>query len=107
LLRNDPDVLNQLDPIITSYENMIESMLKAPVPSTLVKEHLSLINVYQALVNDIKAFQKVFEDALPTMLRFRRYQADAEALYLAISGVYTALDKHGVTWTDADVASKF
>lgn len=106
-LRNDPNVLEQLDPTITSYEKMLTAMLATPVPSSLVREHLSIINVYQAILNDIRSFRNVFNDALPTITRFRRYQADAEALYLAISNLYLKLDKSGIQWNEQDMASKF
>lgn len=107
LIRNDAETLAKLEPTIASYEKMAADMLKIPVPSSLTREHLSLTNVYQALANDIKAFRHTFTDALPALNRFRRYQADAEALYLAVSALYLKLDQNGIKWTDADIASRF
>lgn len=104
---NDTNIIEKLKPITASYEGMLSAMLVADVPSTLVKEHLSLINVYNAILNDIRAFENVFDDALPAMTRLRRYQADTEALYLAVSNLYLKLDKAGIKWTDADIASRF
>lgn len=106
LVRNDPAIVAELKPTIDSYNGMIEDMLQVNVPSAMVREHLALLNVYQALENDIAAFELVFTDALPAMVRFRRYQADAEALYVALNMLYLKLDKNGITWTDADVASR-
>lgn len=107
LLRNDASLLVELDPTIESYEKMTSAMLKTTVPSSLVREHLSLINVYQALTNDIKAFRNAFTDALPAMSRFRRYPSDAEALYVAVSALYLKLNQEGIKWTEADIASRF
>ncbi len=107
LTRKDPELLRELDPTIAAYENMLAAMLVAPVPSSMAAEHLALTNVYQSLLNDIKAFRSVFTDALPTMLRFRRYPADAEALYLAINDLYLKLHRNGIQWSEADRASKF
>lgn len=104
---NDPTILAELDPIIISYQQMRDAMLKTPVPSSLIKEHLSLINVYQALLTDITAFRAVFSDALPAMTRFNRYPADANALYTAISNLYLKLNENGIQWSDNDIASKF
>lgn len=104
---DDPSIINELQPIISSYEGMVSAMLITEVPSNLVREHLSLINVYNAILNDLQAFHKVFEDALPAMTRLRRYQADTEALYLAISNLYLKLDQYGIKWTSSDVASTF
>lgn len=107
LVRNDPDILNNLSPTILSYERMIGEMLVMSVPSSMVREHLSLLNVYQAILNDIKGFQGVFEDALPAMMRFRRYQADVEALYVALNLVYLRLHNEGIVWAPTDKASQF
>ena len=104
---NDTDTINKLQPIINSYEGMVSAMLVTEVPSNLVREHLSLINVYNAILNDLRAFHKVFEDALPAMTRLRRYQADTEALYLAISNLYLKLDQNGIKWSESDTASRF
>lgn len=106
LLRDDPEIIAALDPTIVAYEKMLADMLETPVPSSLVREHLSLINVYQALIKDIKAFRLIFEDALPAMARFRRYQADAEALYTAIIMLYQKLNDEGIQWNEYDAASK-
>lgn len=107
LVRNDPNVLDELSPTITSYERMVEAMLVTNVPSSMVREHLALLNVYQAILNDIKAFQGVFTDALPSMIRFRRYQADAEALYLALNFLYLQLHDRGIVWGPTDRTSQF
>lgn len=107
LSMNDTKIIEKLKPIIASYEGMVSAMLVTDVPSTLVKEHLSLINVYTAILNDLRAFENVFVDALPAMTRLRRYQADTEALYLAVSNLYLKLDKAGIKWTNTDTASRF
>lgn len=106
-LKDDPEVLKELDPTIAAYEGMLKDMLATPVPSSLVREHLSLINVYNALLIDVQAFRNTFSDALTAMLRFRRYTADTEALYIAISSLYLSLNESGIKWTDGDAASRF
>lgn len=105
--RNDATILQKLQPTITSYEGMVSAMLVTEVPSSLVREHLSLINVYNAVLNDLRSFENVFDDALPAMTRLRRYQADTEALYLAISNLYLKLDQSGIKWNESDTVSSF
>lgn len=99
--------LKKLDPIIDSYSKMVEDMLTVTVPNSMTAEHLALTNVYRALLEDIKAFQNVYSDALPAMLRFRRYPEDASALYTAISNLYLKLYESGIQWNESDIASQF
>lgn len=106
-VRSDEKILIELDPIIAAYKGMRDDMLALPVPSSLTREHLSLINVYNALYIDLTAFRGVYDDALTAMLRFRRYPADAAALYTAISNLYLKLHESGIQWNESDPASKF
>ncbi len=107
LKKGEDDVLVELDPTIRAYEDMTAAMLSTPVPSSLIREHLSLINVYQALAVDIKSFRNVLTDALPAMVRLRRYPSDAGALYTAISNLYLKLNEVGIQWSESDTASRF
>lgn len=107
LVRNQAEVLEDLQPTIDSYEKMVVEMLNVSVPSSMVREHLAMTNVYQAMLGNLRAFQGVFDDALPAMIRFRRYQADAEALYVALNLLYLKLDAEGIEWNEQDIASKF
>lgn len=103
----DETEIAKLDPIITSYEGLVEDMLAITVPDSMIKEHLSLLNVYQALLNDLKAFRNVFSDAVVSIIRYQRYVADALALYTAIENLYQKLSQAGIQWTESDPASDF
>lgn len=105
LTRNDPDLLKNLDPIVDSYQGMIYDMTILPVPPSMTREHLSLLNVYQALLTDIKAFRNVYEDAIPAMLRFRRYLSDVQALQIALTNLYQKLDDEGIKWVEGEDAA--
>lgn len=99
--------IEKLDPIIASYEGLVADMLSTPVPESMIKEHLSLLNVYQAILNDLKAFRNVFNDAVVSIIRYQRYVADALALYTAIENLYQKLSEAGIQWTESDPASDF
>lgn len=107
MIVDDATILASLDPIIKAYEGMVSDMLQTTVPPSLTKEHISLLNVYNAILIDIRAFRELFTDALPAMTRLRRYQADTDALYLAISNLYLRLDQKGIKWNETDEASRF
>lgn len=106
LTASSEEALSELDPIIASYEGMLEDLLQTPVPDSLVREHLSLLNVYQALRVNLTAFRGVFDDALLSMIRFRRYPSDAEALQLALSNLYLRLNDAGIKWQDSEPAGQ-
>jgi len=106
LLKNNPEILGELKTIIAAYETMLEGMLTIPVPSDFATEHLALTNVYQSLIVDLGAFSGVFDDALPTLVRLRRYPEDADRLYTSIINLYQKMHVRGIKWSNEDVAAK-
>jgi hypothetical protein len=106
LAYNDKEKIKELDKIIESYEGLLNDMLYLPVPSTLSLYHLTLINVYQSLLNDIKAFRNVFEDAVASQYRIKKYPEDAETLYITLNNLYLKLNSLGIQWSKSDPASR-
>lgn len=97
------DELKKLDPIISAYEAIVEETMALPVPRTLVKEHLVLVNAYTAILSDIYAMRDSFVDPMMSLLRLQRYQDDATALYYATFNLYTQLETGGVAWTEDSI----
>ena len=103
----NPAVLTKLEPIIISYEGMVDAMLKVSVPQNLINEHLYLTNSFQALANDIGGMREVVRDPVLALVRIRRYESDAIAMYEAISNLYSKLDQAGIKWSKRDPVSSF
>lgn len=85
---NNFELLVALDPIITNYDGMITKMIATPVPTQAVKEHLDVLNAFQAVHNDIVAFQEMNVDPLYSLLRLQRYQDDVQGMVVAISNLF-------------------
>ncbi len=99
--------LDELKVIADIYLNTRNATLNIPVPKTFVKEHLDLINVYNAYHQDIVAMYKVHEDPLLTLVRLKRYEDDATGLRLALQNMYFALKKHERVFEEGDSAAFF
>lgn len=107
LRNNDPDELSDLSRIAASYEGMITDMRDLPVPRTLAKEHLDLLNTYRAMHTNIRAFEGAFTDPVYALARFQRHEDDMRGVWQAIVNLYTTLHEEGVRWTDGDIAEEF
>jgi hypothetical protein len=103
---NDPEMLEALGPIRQAYENMIRDTLALPVPLPLVRQHLDLLNTYQAIQSDIHAMEQAFNDPLLTLLRVKRYEGDALGLVYAFANLYDALKKAGVVYTQDEFSKE-
>lgn len=104
---NDPALLADLALIVSSYEGMVGDMRALSVPETYAKEHLDLLNTYNAILNDVRGMQHAFTDPIYALARFQRYEDDGKGLYQAISNLYLKLHKDGIRWTSDDAVSDF
>jgi len=98
LRTQDESELQQLDAIAEIYLHYLEDTKKVPVPPSLQKEHLNLLNSYQALAIDIQAMRNAFIDPMLTLLRMKRYQDDASGLYVSIVNIYNKIFDNGGSW---------
>lgn len=99
--------LPELRSIADIYKHYLEDTLKIPVPAIFTKEHLDLINTYQAIHTDIEAMALVMDDPVVTLLRLKRYQDDAAGFAHALQNMYFALEPYTNLFTVEDPAVLF
>ena len=100
------EMLLELEPIVAAYKTGRDTMLTITVPETMTREHLYVVNAYEALMIDTEAMQEAFTDPLYTMTRLKRYHDDVDALHNAIIVLYQTLHEAGVRWNKTDTVSK-
>ncbi len=99
--------LKKLEPLAEAYKKMRDQMLATPVPSDISKQHLDLINVYQALYTSIHNMQFAFSDPVLALMRIQRYQDDAAGLANGFRNMYLAIEPYANTFTADDPAVIF
>lgn len=101
------DRISELESLADIYLNYREDTLKIPVPALLIKEHLDLINTYNAIYVDIDAMTKTSDDPVVALLRLKRYEDDATGLAYALQNIYFALEDYADLFTEKDPAVLF
>ncbi len=104
---DDPDAIQKLKDLALVYEHTLNDTLKLSVPAILVKEHLDLVNVYQALHNDILAMSEATEDPMLSLVRLKRYEDDAKGLGYALQNMFLALEPYATAFSKEDPAILF
>lgn len=89
------------------YKDTLDSSLAITAPSEFSKEHLDLINVYNALYYDIEGMTKIINDPVVALVRIKRYRDDMDGLVIAYQNMYTALDKTHYQFSANDSAMLF
>lgn len=107
LSAGDYERFSELQAITNAYKAYRDDTLKLPVPAILAKEHLDLINTYNAIHIDVQAMTGILEDPAITLLRLRRYQDDATALGYALQNMFFALENTDASFSEGDPAVFF
>ena len=99
--------LHDIDPIADAYTTMVKNLLEIQVPAIYKKEHLNILNAVNAVREDIKSMQKVEEDPLYTLLRFKRYPDDVLGMSNAITDLFNTLYfRDGIHFRNDEPVSK-
>ena len=107
LRSQNPTELEVLDIKLEIYENILRDTKALAVPATLQKEHLDLLNSYQAVLSDIQAMRTAFTDPMLTLLRMKRYEEDTLGMATSFKNLYKKLIASGATWEADSVVSPF
>ena len=103
----DPEELKKLNPLALMYKNLRDQSIVTPVPEPFLKQHLDLINTYQALYKNLSDMQLVFSDPVVALMRVKRYQDDAIGLSLALQNIYNMVLPYASVFESNDPAVLF
>ncbi len=76
------------------YKDYRDSTASIAVPREFIKQHLDLINVYNAMYENIKSMSEAISDPMVPYIRIKRYEDDIKGLGLALTNIYDALVPH-------------
>ncbi len=103
----DQSYIDELNNISEAYKNMRDIALTVPVPAIAVKQHLDLINTFNALHESIGAMVIAAEDPALALVRIKRYQDDALGLRIALENMYLILEPYASLVGPNDPALSF
>lgn len=106
----DPTAEDKKKDLITLagvYKNYRDKTIATPVPKIFLKEHLDLVNVYNAMYLNIDAMTKAGSDPMMPFVRLKRYEDDVKGLALAMVNIYNDLVPYAAVFDINDPAILF
>lgn len=83
----DMTKLAQIDPIIKQHQSLISRLLAIPVPSSLVKYHVDLLNGMSLVLYSTQAFRHIDTDALRGFAAVRENAVGFQQITTAFSSI--------------------
>lgn len=99
--------LPELSAIATDYGMYRDESLDTPVPKLFLKQHLDLINVYNALHSDLRAMSVVNVDPVLALMHVKRYEDDALGLAMGLTNMNDELKPYSQLFNEGDPAVFF
>ncbi|MEK7634898.1 MAG: hypothetical protein AAB446_00455 [Patescibacteria group bacterium] len=98
LKSDDQSKLKELDTVITGYKNIVNTLLKMPVPETFVKAHLDIINGTNDMTSALMTVKNVSTDPLKAITSLQLYQTGLTTLTQATSAVITFIKQNNIIY---------
>ncbi len=107
LNRNDENKIEELHTLAELYRLTRDAIIEIPVPTTVAKEHLDLINTLHAVHHDILGMTLTFDDPVYSLLRLKRYEDDVLGMSTSLENMYLAFEPHAALFNPNDPAVFF
>lgn len=96
--------IQKLLPLENMYRQMRDQALRTPVPQSFVKEHLDIINVFNALYAGLRDIRQLYNDPVVALMRTKRFDDDTTGLIYGLQNLYLAFEPHARVFTPDDPA---
>lgn len=94
--REDPELLKEIDPIITSYKNMVNALLKVRAPQSMSKIHLDVVNGMNGLLFIAQSFRNSGTDPVLGLQAVAYHQVAEANMIDALNAVKSYLTYLGI-----------
>ncbi len=94
--KEDPTLLKEIDPIILSYKNIINALLKVKAPKSIAILHLDLLNGMNGALFIAQAFRNSEADPLKQVQAIAFYGEGMKNLYNALNAIKSYLKYSGI-----------
>lgn len=105
LTKSDPTILKELDPILVSYKNILTNILKIPVPQTLAKNHLDLVNIMSSSIFMIENFKKSVDDPIAGIQATNLAVKNTENVISIFDNIRKSFSSLGITYSASEGGS--
>lgn len=107
LQNGDVARLEELTPLIFSYQNILADLLVVEVPDVLALEHVAFLNTIQEIIDSLYAMQDIFNDPLYGLARINTYITVTQGVSKYFIGVADILTENGVVFSREEEGSFF
>ena len=107
LEKEDPEILKEIDPIISTYKSILQSLLNTPTPQVMISMHTDLINSVSRFLFVAESLRQTDVDALKGLQGASGYMAAGESFFNALRALTTYFSSVGISYTQNEGGGMF
>lgn len=94
--KEDETILKEIDPIIVSYKNIINALIKIPAPQNMAMIHLDLVNAMNEVLFVAQSFRNSDKNAVEGMQGVQYYLIASQHLADSVNAIRSFLTYSGI-----------
>jgi hypothetical protein len=98
LQKEDPEILKEIDPIILSYKNILDELIKISTPSSILNSHLNLINSMSSAIFIAESLRKSNIDPISGIQAVSLYPTTAQRLSNVLIAIRDSIKSLAITY---------
>ncbi|MDP3962456.1 MAG: hypothetical protein Q8Q03_01140 [bacterium] len=105
--KEDPEILREIDPIISAYKRIIDGLLKIPAPPAMASMHLNLINSVSKFLFTAEAFRQSNADAMKGLQAASSYLDNGKSLIDSLQTIKKYLASKNISYSQNEPGYMF
>jgi len=105
--KGDDDILKEIDPIISSYKNIVSGLLKISAPQNISGMHLSLINSISTFLFVAESLRKIDKDAMGAINGVSLYLEAGRSLEKSLASIRDYMLSLNISYNKDEAGSIF
>ncbi len=105
--KDDMNLLEGIDPIISGYQKTITALQSAPVPTSLTQQHLSLLNGLSSIVYVAQGLRNSEKDPMQAMIALGTYGAALNVLQSGLRDLKNYFTTNSISFAAGEPGASF
>ncbi len=102
LQKSDPEILKELDPVVESYKNIVNALLKIEVPRSMDILHLELLNSVNSILFVMQSFRAALTDPISGLNAVSQYMLVTQKFASALQAIQSYLTYLGIIYSPSE-----
>jgi hypothetical protein len=100
--KKDMSILNELNPILNSYQKILNGVLKIPTTKSMAANHLNLVNLLSSSIFMIESYKKSVNDPMAGIQAISLGVKNGDDSIIIFDSIRKSISSHSITYLPSE-----